>query len=94
MNFMSLQDDVKTDEDCKDFAKSLLLKLVFLYGHIKDDETFEKPFQSELIIQVLVQHKCATWGAIDSHHTITHVKGALSLSTAVVYIFTLSSQYG
>jgi hypothetical protein len=34
---MSLQDDVKTDEDHKDFAKSLLLKLVFLYEHIKDD---------------------------------------------------------
>ncbi|KAG1882713.1 hypothetical protein F4604DRAFT_1921311 [Suillus subluteus] len=51
-NFMSLQDDVKTDEDCKGFAESLLIKLAFLYGNITEDGQFERPFQSDLIVQM------------------------------------------
>ncbi|KAG2028542.1 hypothetical protein BDR03DRAFT_1019661, partial [Suillus americanus] len=50
-NFMSLQDDDKTDEDHKGFAQSLLVQLAFLHGNITEDEKFEKSFQSELIIQ-------------------------------------------
>ncbi|KAG1813579.1 uncharacterized protein BJ212DRAFT_1211898, partial [Suillus subaureus] len=65
-NFMSLQDDVKTNEDRKGFAESLLIDLAFLYGNIMEDGKCERPFQSDLIIQVLVQHTCATWGTIDS----------------------------
>ncbi|KAG2136952.1 uncharacterized protein EDB93DRAFT_1106744 [Suillus bovinus] len=66
-HFMSLQDDVETDEDHEDFANNLLFKLGFLYGSIMEDGQFKKPFQSELLVQVLVQHRCATWGAIESH---------------------------
>ncbi|KAG1800173.1 uncharacterized protein BJ212DRAFT_1305311 [Suillus subaureus] len=51
-NFMSLQGNIKTDEDCKGFSKSLLVKLVFLYGSITEEGKLEKPFKSELIIQV------------------------------------------
>ncbi|KAG2337823.1 hypothetical protein BDR05DRAFT_894596 [Suillus weaverae] len=93
-NFMSLQDDDKTDEDHKGFAQSLLVQLAFLHGNITEDEKFEKSFQSELIIQVLIQRTCTTWGTIDSHCTIMHAKGALSLSTAVACIFPLSSWHG
>ncbi|KIK32331.1 hypothetical protein CY34DRAFT_19126 [Suillus luteus UH-Slu-Lm8-n1] len=52
-NFMSLQDDVETDEDCKGFSESLLVKLAFLYGNITEEGKFERPFESELIIQAL-----------------------------------------
>ncbi|KAG1820100.1 hypothetical protein EV424DRAFT_1322951, partial [Suillus variegatus] len=93
-NFMSLQDDVKTDEDRKGFAESLLVNLAFLYGNIMEDGKCERPFQSDLIIQVLVQHTCATWGAIDSHRKRTYAKGALSLCTAAACISPLSSQHG
>ncbi|KAG1762551.1 hypothetical protein EDD22DRAFT_847009 [Suillus occidentalis] len=51
-NFMSLQDDVKTDEDRKGFAESLLVDLAFLYGNITEDGKRERPFQSDLIIQM------------------------------------------
>ncbi|KAG1719778.1 hypothetical protein EDB19DRAFT_1967678 [Suillus lakei] len=71
-HFMSLQDDVETDEDREDFANNLLFKLGFLYGSITEDGQFKKPFQSELLVQVLVQHRCATWGAIESHRKMEH----------------------
>lgn len=90
-HFMSLQDDVETDEDREDFANNLLFKLGFLYGSITEDGQFKKPFQSELLVQVLVQHRCATWGAIESHRKVTHAKGALSLATAAACTFTLLS---
>ncbi|KAG1829626.1 hypothetical protein EV424DRAFT_1344074 [Suillus variegatus] len=51
-NFMSLQDDVETNEDRKGFSESLLVKLAFLYGNITEEGKFERPFESELIIQV------------------------------------------
>ncbi|KAG1792119.1 uncharacterized protein BJ212DRAFT_1293403, partial [Suillus subaureus] len=65
MHFMSSQDDVETDEDRKNFAKNLRLKLAFLYGTITEDGKFKQPFQSELLIQVLIQHRCTTWGAME-----------------------------
>ncbi|KAG1897581.1 uncharacterized protein F5891DRAFT_956932 [Suillus fuscotomentosus] len=86
-NFLSLQDDVKTDEDRKAFSESLLVKLAFLYGNIPEEGKLENPFESELIIQVLTQHACATLGAIGDHHTTAHAKGALSLCTAAACIF-------
>ncbi|KAG1869647.1 hypothetical protein F4604DRAFT_1543273, partial [Suillus subluteus] len=64
-HFMSMQDDIETDDDRKDFAKNLHLKLGFLYGTITEDGKYKQPFQSELLVQVLVQHRCATLGAID-----------------------------
>jgi hypothetical protein len=90
---MSSQDDVETDKDRKKFAKNLRLKLAFLYGTITEDSKFKQPFQSELLIQVLVQHRCATWGTVDNHRTVTHAKGALSLATAAACIFILSSYH-
>ncbi|KAG1837819.1 hypothetical protein C8R48DRAFT_539696, partial [Suillus tomentosus] len=36
-HFMSSQDDVETDEDRKNFAKNLHLKLAFLYGTVTED---------------------------------------------------------
>ncbi|KAG2362914.1 hypothetical protein BDR07DRAFT_1283556, partial [Suillus spraguei] len=81
-HFMSTQDDIESDEDRKDFAKNLRLKLGFLYGSITEDGKYKQPFQSELLIQVLVQHRCATLGAIDSHRKTSYAKGALSLATA------------
>ncbi|KAG1803024.1 uncharacterized protein BJ212DRAFT_1216033, partial [Suillus subaureus] len=56
--FMSMQDNIKTDEDHKDFVKNLHLKLGFLYGTIMEDGKYKQPFQSELLIQVqvLMQH--------------------------------------
>lgn len=90
---MSSQDDVETDEDRKNFAKNLRLKLAFLYGTVTKDGKFKQPFQSELLIQVLVQHRCATWGAVDNHRMVTHAKGALSLATAAACIFILSSYH-
>ncbi|KAG1820576.1 uncharacterized protein BJ212DRAFT_1266732, partial [Suillus subaureus] len=50
-HFMSSQDDVETDEDCKNLAKNLHLKLAFLYGTVTEDSKFKQPFQSELLIQ-------------------------------------------
>ncbi|KIK39956.1 hypothetical protein CY34DRAFT_88224, partial [Suillus luteus UH-Slu-Lm8-n1] len=75
-HFMSLQDDVQTNQDHKDFANNLLFKLGFLYGSITEDRQFKKPFQLELLVQVLIQHRCATWGAIESHRKVTHAKGS------------------
>lgn len=63
-NFMTLQGDLKTDQDRKDFALALLEKLSFLFGDIREDGEMSGPYQSDLIIQVLVQHKCATSGAV------------------------------
>ncbi|KAG1809303.1 uncharacterized protein BJ212DRAFT_1220540, partial [Suillus subaureus] len=51
-HFMLSHDDVETDEDCKNFAKNLHLKLAFLYGTITKDGKFKQPFQSELLIQM------------------------------------------
>ncbi|KAG2047794.1 hypothetical protein BDR06DRAFT_896757, partial [Suillus hirtellus] len=50
-HFMSTQDDIKSDEDCKDFAKNLRLKLGFLYGSIMEDSKYKQPFQSELLME-------------------------------------------
>ncbi|KAG1849360.1 hypothetical protein C8R48DRAFT_555436, partial [Suillus tomentosus] len=50
-HFMSLQDDVQTDQDREDFANNLLFKLGFLYGSITEDGQFKKPFQSELLME-------------------------------------------
>lgn len=88
-----MQDDIETDDDRKDFAKNLHLKLGFLYGTIMENGKYKQPFQSELLIQVLVQHRCATLGAIDNHRKTTYAKGALSLATAAACIFTLSSNH-
>lgn len=88
-----MQDDIETDDDRKDFAKNLRLKLGFLYGTIMEDGKYKQPFQSELLVQVLVQHRCATLGAIDNHRKTTYAKGALSLATAVACIFALSSNH-
>jgi hypothetical protein len=90
---MSTQDDIESDEDRKDFAKNLRLKLGFLYGSITEDGKYKQPFQSELLVQVLVQHRCATLGAIDSHRKTSYAKGALSLATAAACIFALSSTH-
>ncbi|KAG1846646.1 hypothetical protein F4604DRAFT_1936325 [Suillus subluteus] len=86
---MSLQDDIQTDQDHKDFANNLLFKLGFLYGSVTKDRQFKKPFQSELLVQVLIQHRCTTWGTIDSHRKITHAKGTLSLATVMEYALKL-----
>ncbi|KAG1728961.1 uncharacterized protein EDB91DRAFT_1312874 [Suillus paluster] len=75
MNFLSLQDDVKTDADCKEFAKSLLIKLVFLHGNITEDGEFKKPFQSELIIQVNSKGK-----AVKIPHSHSNSSGKISSS--------------
>ncbi|KAG1892001.1 hypothetical protein F4604DRAFT_1565083, partial [Suillus subluteus] len=83
-SFMLSQDDVETDRDREDFANSLLFKLGFLYGHITEDGKFQKPFQSDLILEVLVQHSHSTSGAINRHRSptdITHARGAIGLIT-------------
>ncbi|KAG1889254.1 hypothetical protein F4604DRAFT_1673935 [Suillus subluteus] len=77
-NFMSLQDDVKTDEDCKGFAESLLVKLVFLYGNITEDGQFKRPFQSDLIVQVNSKGK-----AIKVPHSLNKSSGKISGSRKV-----------
>ncbi|KAG2057541.1 hypothetical protein BDR06DRAFT_878067, partial [Suillus hirtellus] len=92
-HFMSLQADIETNQDHKDFANNLLSRLAFLYGSATEDGHLKQPFQSELFIQVLVQHRCTTLGAVDSHRKITHAKGALSLATVAACIFTFSSYH-
>ncbi|KAG1732928.1 uncharacterized protein EDB91DRAFT_1251655 [Suillus paluster] len=88
--FMTLQDDLKTDQDHKDFTLALLKKLSFLFGNITEDGQMSNPFQSDLIIQVLVQHKCATSGAVSllgmSHTVSGHSKGTLALATATACV--------
>ncbi|KAG1815848.1 hypothetical protein DFJ58DRAFT_739841 [Suillus subalutaceus] len=83
-NFMFSQDNIETDEDCTGLAKSL--RLAFLYGNISEEGKGKNPFQSDLIIQVLVHHRCSTWGTIDVPGTTTmslaYSRGALALSTA------------
>jgi hypothetical protein len=92
---MALQDDLNTDQDHKDFATALVEKLGFLFGEITDDGAMSKPFQSDLIVQVLVQHKFATSGTVSlpgiNNSLPGHLKGALALATAVVIIFYLLS---
>lgn len=90
-NFMALQDDLDTDQDRKDFAIALVEKLGFLFGEITDEGAMSKPFQSDLIVQVLIQHKCATSGTVSllgiNNSLPGHSKGALALAMAVVIIF-------
>ncbi|KAG2114272.1 uncharacterized protein F5147DRAFT_533048, partial [Suillus discolor] len=85
-NFMTSQDDLKTDEDRKDFASALLDKFTFLFGDIAEDGEVSNPFQSDLIVQVLVQHKCAMSGTVNlpgMNDTVPgRSKGTLSLATA------------
>ncbi|KAG1886827.1 uncharacterized protein F5891DRAFT_1200678 [Suillus fuscotomentosus] len=89
-NFMTSQDDLKTDEDRKDFASALLEKFSFLFGDITVDGEVSNPFQSDLIVQVLVQHKCATSSAVNlpgTNDTVPgHSRGALSLATAAAHM--------
>jgi hypothetical protein len=90
-NFMTSQDDLKTDEDRQYFALALLEKLSFLFGDITEDGEVSNPFQSDFIVQVLVQHKCATSGAVNlprMNDTVPgHSRGALGLATAAAHIF-------
>ncbi|KAG1864406.1 hypothetical protein F4604DRAFT_1928858 [Suillus subluteus] len=90
-NFMTLQEDLKTDEDHKDFASALLKKFSFLFGDITEDGEVSNLFQSDLIVQVLVQHKCATSGAVNlpgTNDTVPgHSRGTLGLATAAARVF-------
>lgn len=90
-NFMASQDDLDTDQDRKDFTIALVEKLGFLFGEITDEGAMSKPFQSDLIVQVLMQHKCAMSGTVSlpgiNNSLPGHSKGALALATAVVIIF-------
>ncbi|KAG1743761.1 hypothetical protein EDD22DRAFT_748886, partial [Suillus occidentalis] len=85
-NFMISQEDLNTDQDRQDFASGLLERLCFLFGDISEDGEMSRPFQSDLLVQVLVQHKCATSGAVNipgTNNTLPgHSKGALALVTA------------
>ncbi|KAG0692874.1 hypothetical protein DFH29DRAFT_881965 [Suillus ampliporus] len=87
-NFMASQDDLNTDQDHKDFATALVEKLGFLFGEITDDGAMSKPFQSDLVVQVLMQHKCATSGTVSlpgiNNSLPGHSKGALALAMAVM----------
>lgn len=89
-NFMSAQHDVRTDDDRKRLASDLLERYAFLYGDITEDDQLENPFQSDLIIQVLVHHMSATWGAVIVPGITGSAKGALGLATAAACISTLS----
>ncbi|KAG1853928.1 hypothetical protein DFJ58DRAFT_728062 [Suillus subalutaceus] len=75
-HFMSTQDDIESDEDRKDFAKNLRLKLGFLYGSITEDGKYKQPFQSELLVQVLVQHSKGK--AVKVPHSLNKVTGKAS----------------
>ncbi|KAG1886074.1 hypothetical protein F4604DRAFT_1675749 [Suillus subluteus] len=78
-------DDIETDDDRKDFAKNLRLKLGFLYGTITEDGKYKQPFQSELLVQVLVQHRWnaplniisgdTLWKAVKVPHSLNKVTG-------------------
>lgn len=92
--FLRSQPDLETDEDHQQFSVCLLIKSVFLYGTIKEDGSKHmEPFQSDLIMQVLVQHHCAISGAlaiVPGFTTLGHVKGALTLATSAAGISTIS----
>jgi hypothetical protein len=92
--FLCSQPDLKTDEDCQEFSVCLLMKSVFLYRTIKEDGSKHmEPFQSDLIVQVLVQHHCAISGAltvVPGFTTLGHPKGALALTTSAAGISTIS----
>jgi hypothetical protein len=93
---MISQEDLNTDQDRQDFASGLLERLCFLFGDISEDGEMSRPFQSDLLVQVLVQHKCATSGAVNmpgTNNTLPgHSKGALALVTAAACIFFLLIQ--
>ncbi|KAG2097999.1 uncharacterized protein F5147DRAFT_656235 [Suillus discolor] len=95
-NFMISQEDLDTDQDHQDFASGLLENLCFLFGDISEDREMSRPFQSDLLVQVLVQHKCATSGTVNmpgiNNTLLGHSKGALALITAVACIFFLLIQ--
>ncbi|KAG1793317.1 uncharacterized protein HD556DRAFT_1308746 [Suillus plorans] len=85
-NFLSSQKDLKTDEDRKNISIKLLHKLAFLFGDIRDNGIkHTRPYESDLIVQVLVQHHCATVGAVHVQGTTTSTygKGTLGLATTV-----------
>ncbi|KAG2340121.1 hypothetical protein BDR05DRAFT_1002702 [Suillus weaverae] len=90
-NFMTSQEDINTDQDHEDFASALHTKLTFLFGDIIEDGELSNPFQSDLLMQVLVQHKCATSGAASlprMNNTMPgHSKGVLALVMAAACVF-------
>ncbi|KAG1860261.1 hypothetical protein DFJ58DRAFT_726050 [Suillus subalutaceus] len=55
------------------------------------DGEMSRPFQSDLLVQVLVQHKCATSGAVNmpgTNNTLPgHSKGALALMERAIKLF-------
>ncbi|KAG1862696.1 hypothetical protein F4604DRAFT_1683836 [Suillus subluteus] len=79
-NFMISQEDLNTDQDCQDFASGLLKRLCFLFGGISEDGEI-----------VLVQHKCATSGAVNmpgiNNILLGHSKGALALMERAIKLF-------
>ncbi|KAG1905400.1 uncharacterized protein F5891DRAFT_976338 [Suillus fuscotomentosus] len=95
-NFMISQEDLDTDQDRQDFALGLLENLCFLFGDILEDGETSRPFQSDLLVQVLVQHKCAMSGAVNmpgiNNTLLGHSKGTLTLITAAACIFSLLIQ--
>ncbi|KAG1836867.1 hypothetical protein DFJ58DRAFT_846709 [Suillus subalutaceus] len=90
-NFMISQEDLNTDQDRQYFASGLLERLCFLFGDISEDGEMSRPFQSDLLVQVLVQHKCATSGAVNmpgTNNTLPgHSKGALALMERAIKLF-------
>lgn len=92
-NFLSSQKDLKTDENHKNISTKLLHKLAFLFEDIRDDSSKHmRPYESDLITQMLMQHHCATLGAVHVQRTttLTYGKGALCLATALACLSTLS----
>ncbi|KAG1797163.1 hypothetical protein EV424DRAFT_1546761 [Suillus variegatus] len=92
-NFLSSQKDLKTDENHKNILTKLLHKLAFLFEDIRDDSSKHmRPYESDLITQMLMQHHCATLGAVHVQRTttLTYGKGALCLATALACLSTLS----
>jgi hypothetical protein len=93
---MILQGELNTNQDHQDFSSGLLENLCFLFGDISEDRETSRPFQSDLLVQVLVQHKCTTSGTVNMpgiNNTLPgHLKGTLTLITAVACIFFLLIQ--